>query len=338
MSKNLCKGIRKDGSPCQGNALDQFDGLCIAHGPTPEQAYQWRSEGGKNSATAVRLDKRMPEELRQASELVQDCMIQVKEGKMTPAAFNAICRGVQTLIALRRRNDEEMDDIRTEEIQAAAAQFLGLHANLEILEAADEMNDRQDQYRAEALVDQGFAEFEEPADPEDPPDIVLNHKGRHRFGYHNLDTAQRFLNETNEELFHFDPRESDVSSLPDTTQLLEELQENVEQSLSTLARDDIAPFDPLTGKAITRLPAGVKTSSSFSRSPLEDQDPKSVLEMQRIMAEELLLRAEEISENKDYKRRLAQLEEHKKNLEETEAFLEANGHPIGPLPAKLSWQ
>ena len=142
MSKNLCKGIRKDGSPCQGNALDQFDGLCIAHGPTPEQAYQWRSEGGKNSATAVRLDKRMPEELRQASELVQDCMIQVKEGKMTPAAFNAICRGVQTLIALRRRNDEEMDDIRTEEIQAAAAQFLGLHANLEILEAADEMNDR----------------------------------------------------------------------------------------------------------------------------------------------------------------------------------------------------
>ena len=129
-----------------------------------------------------------------------------------------------------------------------------------------------------------------------------------------------------------------MSSLPDTTQLLEELQENVEQSLSTLARDDIAPFDPLTGKAITRLPAGVKTSSSFSRSPLEDQDPKSVLEMQRIMAEELLLRAEEISENKDYKRRLAQLEEHKKNLEETEAFLEANGHPIGPLPAPLSWQ
>ena len=33
MSKTLCKSIRKDGSPCQGNGLKQFDGYCIAHAP-----------------------------------------------------------------------------------------------------------------------------------------------------------------------------------------------------------------------------------------------------------------------------------------------------------------
>ena len=338
MSKTLCKGIRKDGSPCQGNGLDQYDGYCIAHGPTPDQAHQWRSLGGKNSATVARLDKRIPERFKHLHDNLETGLKQVLDGTLSPARYNASCRGVKMILDLYRQSDQEMDDIRAEEIQAAAAELLGLHANLDVLEAADEMGDRQDQYRAEALVNQGFAEFEEPFDPEEPPEIVLNDTGRRRFGYHSLAMAQRFLNEISEELFHFDPRKSDVSSLPETTELLEDLQEKVEESLSTLARDDVAPFDPLTGQAVTKLPAGVKISSGSSRSPLEEQDPKDVLEMQRNLTKELLRMAEEISEHKDYKRRLAQLEEHKKNLEETEAFLEANGHPIGPLPAKLSWQ
>ena len=338
MSKKLCKGIRKDGSPCRGQGLKQFDGLCIAHGPTPEQAYQWRSQGGKNSATAARLDKRMPERFKDLHDILKKGLILVMEGKLSPARYAAICRGVRMILELYRQADQEMDLIRAEEIQAEAAAFLDTHANLDVLEAADEMSARQDQYRSEALVDQGFAEFEEPFDPEEPPEIVLNDKGRRRYGYRNLGLTQEFLNEISEELIHFDPRESDVSNLPDTTELLEDMQKDVEESLSTLARDDVAPFDPLTGQAITKLPAGVKTNSGSRRSPLEDQDPQDVLEMQRNMTKELLRMAEEISENKDYKRRLAKLEEHKKNLEDTEGFLEANGHPIGPLPAKLSWQ
>ena len=169
MSKTLCKGIRKDGSPCQGNGLDQYDGYCIAHGPPADQAHQWRSQGGKNSSTAARLDKRIPENLKQAIELVQDCMIQVKEGKMTPAACNAICRGAQTLIALLRRSDEEMDLIRTEEIQVAAAAYLGLNANLDVLEAADDMAARQDQHRAEALVDQASPNSKSNSTATTPP-------------------------------------------------------------------------------------------------------------------------------------------------------------------------
>ena len=74
MSKTLCKGIRKDGSPCQGNALDKYDGFCIAHGPAPDQVHEWRSQGGKNSSTAARLDKRIPERLKNDLDMVEDAM------------------------------------------------------------------------------------------------------------------------------------------------------------------------------------------------------------------------------------------------------------------------
>ena len=70
MSKTLCKSVRKDGSPCQGRGLKKYDGLCIAHGPAPDQVHEWRSLGGKNSATAARLDKRMPERLKDMIDLL----------------------------------------------------------------------------------------------------------------------------------------------------------------------------------------------------------------------------------------------------------------------------
>ena len=301
MSKKLCKGIRKDGSPCQGNGLDQYDGFCIAHGPTPEQAYQWRSEGGKNSSTAARLDKRLPENIKQAIDLVQDSMIQVKEGKMSPAACNAICRGAQTLIALFRRSDEEMDLIRAEEIQAAAAEFLGLHANLDILEAADDMAARQDKHRREALVEQDFAEVKESLKPDKPSEIFLNNKGRRRFGYHNLKINQQFLNEIDDELTEFDPRQSNLAEI---TGLLEDLQEEIEDTLSALARDDVAPFDPLTGQSITELPAGVRTRSKLDRLIHDEVKPQERLQEQLRMITHLMRKAEELAQDEDDKQEL----------------------------------
>ena len=59
MSKTLCKSIRKDGSLCQGQGLEQFDGYCIAHAPA-DITRAWRARGGTNSSTAARLDKRIP--------------------------------------------------------------------------------------------------------------------------------------------------------------------------------------------------------------------------------------------------------------------------------------
>ena len=36
MAKTPCKSLKKDGSPCQGQGLSQFDGCCIAHVPVAD--------------------------------------------------------------------------------------------------------------------------------------------------------------------------------------------------------------------------------------------------------------------------------------------------------------
>ena len=114
MSKTRCTGIRKDGKPCQANGL--------AHGAPPEQAREWRS----------RRDNRMPEQLKHALDIVQDSMDQLAQQEPTPAICNAISRSAQTLINIRRRADEEMELIRAEEIQAAAAVIAGGRPDLDI--------------------------------------------------------------------------------------------------------------------------------------------------------------------------------------------------------------
>ena len=293
MSKKLCKGIRKDGSPCKGKALDQYNGLCIAHGPTPEQAYQWRSQGGKNSATAARLDKRLPERLKYLLDILNTGLNQVMDGTLSPARYAAICRGVKMILDLYRQADQDMDLIRAEEIQAAAAEFLGLHANLDILEAADDMSDRQDKFRREALVEQDFAEVKQPFKPDQPSEIVLNDKGRRRFGYHDLKINQQFLNEIEHELTEYDPQNSDLSEI---SGLLEDLQEEVEDALSALARDDVAPFDPLTGRSITQLPAGVRTRSKLDRIIHDEVKPQESLQEQLSHIKQLMRQAEELSQ------------------------------------------
>ena len=300
MSKKLCKGIRKDGSPCQGQALDQFNGLCIAHGPTPEQAYQWRSEGGKNSATAARLDKRIPERFKFLHDILETGLKQVLDGTLSPARYAAVCRGVKMMLDLYRQADQEMDLIRAEEIQAAAAEFLGVHSNLDVLEAADDMSDRQEKYRREALVEQDFAEVKQPLKPDQPAEIFLNDKGRRRFGYRNLASTQQLLNEIDDQLTDYNPYLSDLSEITD---LLEDMQEDVESTLSNLARDDVAPFDPLTGQSITELPTGVRTRSKLNRLIHDEVKPRERLQEQLGKIKQLMCKAEELAQDEDNKQK-----------------------------------
>ena len=126
MARTPCKGIKKDGTPCQGHGLPQYDGLCIAHGPTPDQTHQWRSLGGQNSSTAARLDKRTPERLKNAIDLINDGIVQVAQGEMDPARLIAMSRGAKALIDLCNFADQDMETIRREETEQAAAQFLGV--------------------------------------------------------------------------------------------------------------------------------------------------------------------------------------------------------------------
>ena len=183
MARTPCKGIKKDGTPCQGHGLPQYNGLCIAHGPTPDQTHQWRSLGGQNSSTAARLDKRTPERVKTAIDLINDGIVQVAQGTMEPARLNAMSRGTGALINLLTFGDRDMDTIRREENEQAAAQFLGVQGNLDLLEIADHIAARQDQYRSQSLVDRGLAELVPSPDPHQPPQTVLTEEGRRRFGY-----------------------------------------------------------------------------------------------------------------------------------------------------------
>ena len=88
MSSTPCKSLKKDGTPCRGNGLDQLDGYCIAHAPA-DKAWQWRSRGGKASSAAARADKRIPDRLRHAIDKLSTGMDRVLKGKLAPAATTA---------------------------------------------------------------------------------------------------------------------------------------------------------------------------------------------------------------------------------------------------------
>ena len=190
MAAPPCKGVKKDGSPCRGNGNDQLDGYCIAHG-APEKTRAWRVLGGENSSTAARADKRIPERFRPVIQAVTNGIAEVREGTLKPAAYAAICRGAKILLELYRAADADMELVRLEEIEAAAAEVNGSHGDLEILDAAAELSAQQERYRLESLAQQGLLSIE-PAPPQSngktkpSSQPVLTAAGRRSFGYQQL--------------------------------------------------------------------------------------------------------------------------------------------------------
>ena len=66
MDTPRCRGVRRDGSPCQApsHALNAA-GWCWAHSPENAEARRAaRVKGGQNRATAKRVDKLVPATLR----------------------------------------------------------------------------------------------------------------------------------------------------------------------------------------------------------------------------------------------------------------------------------
>ena len=271
MSKILCKGIRKDGSPCQGNALDQYDGYCIAHGPAPDQVHEWRTLGGKNSATAVRLDKRIPERLKGDLDMVEDAMQRVLQGSLNPSALSAICRGAKTRIDLYRLADEEMEEIRAEEFQTAASQVAGDNGNFGILEEAEKIAARHNQHRIEFLIEQGLAEIMQESE-DTPAQVVLTSEGLTRFDLRpKSDYTQQDIDswtEMEEDLKHSQERRQYIRIE------VEELRDELEDALEALEHGPSPlppPIDPVTGRYMTEIPAGI--SSGIDPDP----DPEDVV-------------------------------------------------------------
>ena len=248
-------------------------------------------------------------------------MKRLMDGTLSPARYTALCRGVKLKLDVYRQADQDMDLIRTEETFAAAAKFAGAHGDPDILAAADAITAKQDQYRAESLVAQGFAEFTKPTNPKVPPEIVLNDKGRRRLGYHDLDFTQQLLIEVNDQLDDFDGKQAALTVLPETTELLETMKENVEETQSRLAGNSAAPFDPLTGQSINKRPARVKASISRSRFSRSDESPQEVMAGQLSRIDKLMRRTEELYEDEDFKPRWAELMNYKKERKELGDFL-----------------
>lgn len=284
MPKTPCKGVNKDGTPCKGNGLDRFDGYCFAHAPASETR-EWRSRGGKNSSTAARADTRIPERLKDVIDALKQGLMDVREGKLDPAAYSAMCRGAKAMDDLYRRADQEMESIRNEEAAAAASEAAGAHGDLAILNTAAQFSAQLNQYRMESLVNQGLATLEPDGNENDPAQYVLTDRGRRRFGlrkltsytHEDLDLIKSHLERP--VLFH--------SPAVAALRTLSEMRTALQEAIADLTNGAPPPRDPLTGQILSAPPTGVKIGTAYTEGNIKTKAAIKILKKQLQEAEQL---------------------------------------------------
>jgi len=292
MSKTLCKGLRKDGLPCQGLGHPQFDGYCIAHAHA-DKTREWRSRGGKASSSSARADKRIPDHLRRPIELVPQGMEDLAEGKIEPAALSALCRAAKTLAELYVNADADMERIQAEEIEAAAAQAAGALGDPELLDKAAAIAAWQRRYTIESLIEQGIVTLERPqtGDEDVPARPVLTDAGRRRFGYQRLTSyTQEDLDALKEQIMNsiFKPHE-----LRAVRARLARMDAAMEEAARDLAHDPGPVRDPLTGQPLSQPPAGVEMGILPAGDPGNAKKAAAILQSQRKQVIELTRKLEE---------------------------------------------
>ena len=273
MAKTPCKGTNLDGTPCQGNGQAALDGYCIAHAPT-HKTHAWRSRGGKNASNAARADKRIPERLRVAIEALEKGLLKVQQKELEPAAYAAMCSGARAMATLYRLADQEMEQIRREETQAAAAEIAGGHGDLDILAAAAEITAQENQFRIQSLITQRLVQLDQTGSENEPAGYVLTDAGRRRFGLQqgvsytqdDIDLIQALLERP---LVY---RDQCIAAI----KILSEMRAAIEDAIADLARDPGPVLDPITGDPLSQPPAGVKTGALYPADPADSADPESV--------------------------------------------------------------
>lgn len=279
MPKTPCKGLNKDGTPCRGNGLPAFDGYCIAHAPA-DKTREWRSRGGKNSSTAARNDKRIPERLQRAIKTLDQGLLDVRAGTLAPAAFSAMCRGVRTMIDLYRLADDDMELIRNEEAEAAAMEVVGVHGDPAILNAAARIAAQQDQYRIESLVDQGLVTLEprHAKNADEPPQPVLTDEGKRRLGLQRLTSyTQKDIDQLEDLCTRFYLKQDQPI---DMLRRLSQIRADMEKALAGLTHAPPPVRDPLTGQILGELPGGVKTGPPLADNTDDTEQAAKILEDQ----------------------------------------------------------
>ncbi|MDE0141599.1 MAG: hypothetical protein OXI80_08335 [Caldilineaceae bacterium] len=257
MPKTLCKGVKKDGTPCQGQGQEKYGGYCIAHAPK-EITDEWRTRGGKNSSNAARSRKHIPEPFDGIIQELRQGLSEVREGKLSPSQLNAMCNGARAISQLVRLSNEESDLIRAHEIESAAMDIAGAQGDLAILDAAAKISAERERYWAESFIQQGLA-IPEPGttrDSDAPPALVLTDAGRRRFG------LQKLTGYTQDDLDQIEALlKRPVMSLGEWSaadKLLSAMHTSIEEALADLECAPVPVRDPLTGETLTEPPAGVK--------------------------------------------------------------------------------
>lgn len=88
--RNYCCATRKDGQPCEAQALPGSD-YCFAHDPErKEQRDAARSQGGKNRAGIVRLRGLIPPRLISVYETLEQALSEVHGGSLEPNRAQAM--------------------------------------------------------------------------------------------------------------------------------------------------------------------------------------------------------------------------------------------------------
>ncbi|MXY95866.1 MAG: hypothetical protein F4Y42_20695 [Caldilineaceae bacterium SB0664_bin_27] len=284
MPKTLCKSVKLDGSPCLGHGLPQFDGLCIGHAPR-DRVLEWRKRGGRNSSTAARSRKSIPEPYESVIQELRQGLSEVREGKITPAQFNAMCNGVRALAQIHRLAVEETELIHSEETEVAAMTIAGAHGDLVILKAAARISAEIDRYRAESLIQQGLA-VPEPGttlSSDAPPALVLTDAGRRRFGLQKLTSYTQDDFDQIEALF--DRPQINLEKWTAADQLLSAMHTGIEEAIADLERGPAPVRDPLTGEVLTEPPAGVKVGPVNNDDEINTKAALEILKKQRRKAQ-----------------------------------------------------
>jgi len=278
-AQNLMQSVKQDGSPCRGQGLPQFDGLCIGHAPR-DQVFEWRRRGGKSSSTAARSRRSLPEPYEGVIQELRQGLSEVREGEITPAQFNAMCNGVRALAQIHRLADEETEQIHSEETEVAAMDIAGAHGDLAILNAAARISADTDRYRAESLIQQGLATPERGTtlSSDAPPALVLTDAGRRRFGLQKLTSYTQDDFDQIEALLQ--RPEINLEKWTAADQLLSAMHASIEEAIADLERGPAPVRDPLTGEILTEPPAGVKIG------PVNGDDEISTEEALELMKEQ----------------------------------------------------
>jgi hypothetical protein len=112
-----CRGTRRDDTPCQAPAHTIGpDGYCWAHDPAKREARRAaRAKGGQNKATAIRVASApLPSYLRPVLALVVRALVDVRDGRLSPAQGSALAAlaGVAIKLVTAAQFEEHRNDER----------------------------------------------------------------------------------------------------------------------------------------------------------------------------------------------------------------------------------